>query len=148
MGIHRPLLLFVPRFLLLLAMIGALIFTAAVSVMGMRSRCNQEEPTCGGCGYIVKKRQTSPVCPICHAEFQSRGHLVHATAAGRMARRGRGVAGFPAGQRAVSLGIWTIVAGMMALGPDRLVRRAFCFAVLTRSSDHDTWSCAPRTNRL
>src|SRR5205814_9996044 len=61
------LLLFV-ALLLLLAML-ALIFTAAVSVMGHERPLHQEEPTCGGCGYIVKNIDDA-VCNVCHSEFK------------------------------------------------------------------------------
>ena len=104
------LLLFV-ALLLLLAML-ALIFTAAVSVMGHEKPLHQEEPTCGGCGYIVKN-VNEPVCAICHAEFHHVGIVMPPPPAD-----GSAAAAWLAFRRVsgVWLGIWTIVAGMIALG--------------------------------
>ena len=49
------LLLFV-ALLFLLAML-VLIFSTAASVMGSDRPVNPDDPTCGGCGYIVKNVQ-------------------------------------------------------------------------------------------
>jgi len=104
------LLLFVALLLLLALM--ALIFTAAASVMGHEKPLHQEEPTCGGCGYIVKN-MNEPVCAICHAEFHHVGIVMppppadsSAAAAWLAFRRVSGLA----------LGIWTVVAGFLTLG--------------------------------
>src|SRR5207253_1582535 len=55
------LLLFV-ALLFLLAML-VLIFSTAASVMGSDRPVNPDDPTCGGCGYIVKNVQ-DPVCSV------------------------------------------------------------------------------------
>jgi hypothetical protein len=90
----------------------ALIFTAAASVMGNERPLHQEEPTCGGCGYIVKNMDDA-VCNTCHAEFKVVGIIMppppssnSAAAAWLAFRRVSGV----------SMGIWTIIAGVAALG--------------------------------
>ncbi|HEV8292086.1 MAG TPA: hypothetical protein VGP94_09185 [Tepidisphaeraceae bacterium] len=104
------LLLFV-ALLFLLCML-ALIFTAAASVMGRERPLHQEEPTCGGCGYIVKNIDDA-VCNVCHAEFKHVGIVMppppsanSAAAAWLAFRRVSGL----------SLGIWTVVAGIVTLG--------------------------------
>jgi hypothetical protein len=104
------LLLFV-AILFLLCML-ALIFTAAASVMGRERPMHMEEPTCGGCGYIVKNMDDA-VCEICHAEFKIVGIVMPPPPASNSAAAAwlafRRVSG-------VSLGIWTIVSGVAALG--------------------------------
>jgi len=104
------LLLFV-ALLFLLCML-ALIFTAAASVMGRERPLHQEEPTCGGCGYIVKNVDDA-VCNVCHAEFKIVGIVMPPPPASNSAAAAwlafRRVSG-------VSLGVWTIVAGIVTLG--------------------------------
>src|SRR4051812_40067280 len=104
------LLLFI-AVLFLLCML-ALIFTAAASVMGRERPMHMEEPTCGGCGYIVKNMEDA-VCDVCHAEFKIVGIVMPPAPASNSAAAAwlafRRVSG-------VSLGIWTIVAGVVALG--------------------------------
>jgi len=121
------LLLFV-ALLLLLAMM-ALIFTAAVSVMGHEKPLHQEEPTCGGCGYIVKN-VNEPVCAICHAEFHHVGIVMPPPPAD-----GSAAAAWLAFRRVsgVSLGIWTIVAGIIAIrqAMDFSTGRAIATAVVS-----------------
>jgi hypothetical protein len=104
------LLLFV-ALLFLLCML-ALIFTAAASVMGRERPIHLEEPTCGGCGYIVKNVD-EPVCNVCHAEFKHVGIIMPPPPASNSAAAAwlafRRVSG-------LSLGIWTVVAGIITLG--------------------------------
>jgi len=104
------LLLFVAVFFLICML--ALIFTAAASVLGRERPIHMEEPTCGGCGYIVKNLDDA-VCNTCHAEFKVVGIVMppppssnSAAAAWLAFRRVSGV----------SMGIWTIIAGIGALG--------------------------------
>jgi len=103
-------LLFV-ALLFLLCML-ALIFTAAASVMGRERPLHQQEPTCGGCGYIVKNMDEA-VCSVCHAEFKIVGIVLPPAPASNSA-----AAAWLAFRRisGVSLGIWTIIAGVAALG--------------------------------
>ena len=104
------LLLFV-AIVFLLCML-ALIFTAAASVMGRDRPMHMEEPTCGGCGYIVKNVDDA-VCNICHAEFKIVGIVMPPAPAGNSAAAAwlafRRVSG-------MSLGIWTVIAGVATLG--------------------------------
>jgi len=80
-------------------------------VMGSDRPVNPDDPTCGGCGYIVKNVQ-DPVCSVCHAEFRFVGIVMppppahnSAAAAWLAFRRVSGL----------SLGIWTIIAGAISL---------------------------------
>src|SRR5438045_9508777 len=65
MGIILILLAFCILFLLTML---ALIAATAASVMGGETPMRQYEPTCGGCGYIVKDLREA-VCDVCHAKF-------------------------------------------------------------------------------
>src|SRR5205085_6393471 len=104
------LLLFVA--VLFLVCVLALIFTAAASVMGRERPMHLEEPTCGGCGYIVKNVDEA-VCTTCHAEFKIVGIVMPPAPASNSAAAAwlafRRVSG-------VSMGIWTGIAGVGVLG--------------------------------
>jgi hypothetical protein len=104
------LLLFVA--LLFLVCMLALIFTAAASVMGRERPMHLEEPTCGGCGYIVKNMDEA-VCTTCHAEFKIVGIVMPPPPANNSAAAAwlafRRVSG-------LSMGIWTVIAGVITLG--------------------------------
>ncbi len=103
------LLLFV-ALLFLLAML-VLIFSTAASVMGTDRPVNPDDPTCGGCGYIVKNIN-EPVCSVCHGEFRFVGIVMPTAPANNSAAAAwlafRRVSG-------LSLGIWTVIAGAVSL---------------------------------
>jgi hypothetical protein len=105
-------LLFLLISLLFLVVMLVLIFSAAASVMGRERPVQQEEPTCGGCGYIVKN-MAEPVCAVCHSEFHIVGIHMPPPPAGNSAAAAwlafRRVSG-------LSLGVWTILIGGIALG--------------------------------
>src|SRR3954463_2295077 len=96
--------------LFLLAML-ALIAATAASVMGEEQPMRQFEPTCGGCGYIVKDMRET-VCDICHAKFAVVGIIKPSARAPSVASAQwlafRTVSGTP-------LALWSGAIGLLAL---------------------------------
>src|SRR6266513_2484702 len=108
MGIILVLLAFCILFLLTML---ALIAATAASVMGGETPIRQYEPTCGGCGYIIKDLK-EPTCEVCNAKFSIVGIVKPSARAPSVASAHwlafRQVSGTP-------LAIWSGAIGLHAL---------------------------------
>src|SRR5947209_5060254 len=108
MGIIVILLAFCILFLLTML---ALIAATAASVMGGEAPIRQYEPTCGGCGYIIKDLK-EPTCSVCNAKFSIVGIVKPSARAPSVSSAHwlafRQVSGTP-------LAIWSGAIGLLAL---------------------------------